>query len=178
MTQVSATSKNFMVFMNMTPEDLATQQAYWDAVAYLQSFNIPVPELKYQDQVAAANKPGVDAQFTLGAVSFDTSAILLLYNPLPVVTDLMRAGLIAWVPYIKPYVPPTHEPAPVTIDVTDLSRSIGPPINGFDKPRFALMPAFQGKIALGTLWQLSDGRRIHLVDSNSPFNRDGVWEIV
>lgn len=173
MNQYPATISNFMTFMNMTPDEIRGQNCFQDAIAYLLTFNIPFPEIGFAENVAAQNHPGVQCTFTIGPASIDVSAVLLIFNPLPVVSDLMHAGIIPSENRIRPFIPPSHVSGPIAIDTSDLSKALGPEIAGFSPIRRAVNPAFQGKVDLGT--KTPDGKW-KLIHSGSPFNRTGVWE--
>lgn len=171
--QYPATWANFNVYMNMSAEELTLQVAYWDAISYLAKYSVPAPILGNQDNVAPQNHPGVQATFISNGITLNASAILLVFNPTPVITDLMAAGAIPLIPFIQAYVPPSHVTPPISVDLKDLSKALGVDMPGYTPARKALVAAFQGKVALGTF---TPDNKWKLVDSGSPFNRDGVWE--
>lgn len=175
MEQLKANISNILAFIQMSPDELGSQLSYQDAIAYLMMYNIPPPELRIP-VMTSGNNPGVEALFTIGGYSIQISAVLLVFNPMPVVIDMLHAGIIPMV-YPKPYVPPSHEIPPPIIDLTNLQNALGPLMMGWEPKRKALTAPFQGQVTFGTfVTDITNGEKWELIDPNNLFNKMGVWQ--
>lgn len=173
-TQIPANWDHYFEWINMTPEEVKQQVAYWDAVAYSRQYGCPVPEVILDDPQMSA-KPELFVVFTIGPGIYTFQCFAFVMNPTITVQELMNYGAIPKVYPIVPYYPPSHKPIPPKIDYTNLVASVGDILVGYVPQSRELKAPYQGHVALGSKVIYTDGN--YTLTQTSPFNQTGVWQI-
>lgn len=153
-------------FQNMQHDQLTATPEYKSILEYLVSATGLTPA-EVTHLVGFVTGAYLDHQFIFTDAkgnSFSASVTLAMLNPMVLVLELQKAGLIpaAPIPAFKQPTAASEDPwtssaPPPHTALGSVANSFGDLIPGFDPPRRALLAPFQGHVAIGTHCTREDG---------------------